>query len=819
MPAKPPARKAKKTAKKTVQKRTTATDAKKPTKPAAKATGAKSASKKKPAAKKTAKKSTTSTRKRGTKTELIPRSADKKSSDKTVALEQLFKKPSEQEFSLPEIQKTDSAGINIRLPGTMSLRSIAKAKAISNLFADAAIERVRKVAYVSSFAFILVGGFYALNGAGVSFGKMAAALPLATNTSGSTTSTLPAPDIIERPIFKVLKEVPAEILTEFTGDFTITNVEKVEVRLFQDGSTKPLLLNAEQVTDDTYRYIIPGATLDTGRYTIRVASEGKGKLGEYLFTIGNFVVKEIEDEVEESAATTTINSTETRIEDKPLEEEDDDMPAESDQAEDEAIATTSTAKVTPGIINSFDVYLSQTTFSEATVVYMGAPKEASNIEIYLRPEGSYNNLFVTAAEQVFNTWRFTLDTANIPAGTYELFARGVYQGVFVESKPKLIHIEQIAPALPTIKQSEVTNNQTDQEDLSDADKDTSTTSNKTASPSVPPREFSELSLAPEPQQARNDEPEKITTELLRKRKDNLEVLLRNYSAAAQAGDKTMLRLAKEELDQEIVAISTEEEITDNIEKNVVNRIASLRDRIDTFEELRRNANDGITALDTDKDGVADFDEQALYQTDPENPDSDADGVLDGVEIMRGFNPKDVTNETILAYESPKDVIGLTRADVLSITEVTPVVETDDSLGKPQVQSRISGTALPNSYVTLYIYSTPTIVTVKTDDTGAFVYLFEKQLEDGAHEVYVAITDNTGNVIAHSEPFAFVKEAEAFTNAADAAAGPITTTPESNRSPYAAALGLGVLALGLVLLMLGIGLRTPTKQEANLEAVT
>src|SRR5690606_477567 len=195
-----------------------------------------------------------------------------------------------------------------------------------------------------------------------------------------------------------------------------------------------------------------------------------------------------------------------------------------------------------------------------------------------------------------------------------------------------------------------------------------------------------------------------------------------------------------------------------------------------------------------------------------------DGVLDGVEIMRGFDPSDDRSEAVLAYESPRDVIGLVRNDVLSITDVSPVVETDESLGKPRVQSKITGKGLPNSYVTLYIFSTPIIVTLKTDDTGSFVYTFEKELENGTHEVYVAITDNAGSVIAHSEPFAFVKEAEAFTPVAEAA-GPISSLEESDGTPYATALGLGVLALGLVLLMLGIGLRTPHRVETNLETVT
>ena len=120
---------------------------------------------------------------------------------------------------------------------------------------------------------------------------------------------------------------------------------------------------------------------------------------------------------------------------------------------------------------------------------------------------------------------------------------------------------------------------------------------------------------------------------------------------------------------------------------------------------------------------------------------------------------------------------------------------------------IQGVALPNSYVTLFVYSSPTIVTVKTDDTGAFSYTFAKELEDGTHEVYVAVTDNSGEIVAQSQVYTFTKQAEAFT------VGSQTTNSAPQeiarpQAPYALGLGLGVLALGIILLMLGIGLRKP-----------
>lgn len=45
-------------------------------------------------------------------------------------------------------------------------------------------------------------------------------------------------------------------------------------------------------------------------------------------------------------------------------------------------------------------------------------------------------------------------------------------------------------------------------------------------------------------------------------------------------------------------------------------------------------------LDSDSDGLINYDEENLYETDPYNPDSDAGGVSDGDEVTRGTNPLD-----------------------------------------------------------------------------------------------------------------------------------------------------------------------------------
>lgn len=47
--------------------------------------------------------------------------------------------------------------------------------------------------------------------------------------------------------------------------------------------------------------------------------------------------------------------------------------------------------------------------------------------------------------------------------------------------------------------------------------------------------------------------------------------------------------------------------------------------------------------DTDLDGLTDQGELQLFLTDPNNPDSDGDGFLDGTEILVGLNPLDSNN--------------------------------------------------------------------------------------------------------------------------------------------------------------------------------
>jgi hypothetical protein len=175
--------------------------------------------------------------------------------------------------------------------------------------------------------------------------------------------------------------------------------------------------------------------------------------------------------------------------------------------------------------------------------------------------------------------------------------------------------------------------------------------------------------------------------------------------------------------------------------------------------------------DTDKDGLNDIDE-IRYGTDPYSADSDFDGFIDGDEVKNGFDPSKYSagdKSDRIVFEDPK-TSGRIRKEVYSVQSVD--LKDTETGGK---SLHFTGKGLPNSFVTIYVYSDPIVLTVKTDSDGNWTYDLDKELEDGTHEAYVAITDNTGKITAKSEPIAFVKTAQAATIIPSVQAAPITET--------------------------------------------
>jgi hypothetical protein len=111
-----------------------------------------------------------------------------------------------------------------------------------------------------------------------------------------------------------------------------------------------------------------------------------------------------------------------------------------------------------------------------------------------------------------------------------------------------------------------------------------------------------------------------------------------------------------------------------------------------------------------------------------------------------------------------------------------------------------------------------VLTVKTDADGNWSYILDKDIEDGSHQAYVAVTDNTGKITAKSEPLAFIKTAEAasLVPSVEASAGERAISPtkswSNNGLYFFITLGLGALALAVA--VLGLIKHNLNKKEEN-----
>jgi len=215
-------------------------------------------------------------------------------------------------------------------------------------------------------------------------------------------------------------------------------------------------------------------------------------------------------------------------------------------------------------------------------------------------------------------------------------------------------------------------------------------------------------------------------------------------------------------------------------------------------------------IDSDQDGLPDDLEKRLG-TNPTSKDTDSDGYLDGAEFTNGYNPVGLGKLTeelapIDQAIAGNKVLGQPKTEGALTPEMTigQVANATNQEGEINYY-QFSGQAEAGSVVALYIYSdVPVVVTVKTGEYGNWQYNFNQHLADGEHEVYLAVNDNTGKVVAKSSPLSFfIKEAKAVSISDFVApALPSQTSEAKSLLVYYIIAGL-VITIGLFLFLLFI----------------
>jgi Bacterial Ig-like domain/Bacterial TSP3 repeat len=705
------------------------------------------------------------------------------------------------------VSKQDSELI---LPSNMSIRAREKALVLLDRIAKDFNGSAQQIAYVSGLCFMLLGASMALAFSAPFSSPSQSALVASSSIEDGAVQNLTTTPLANPtpPEVSLLDPLPPEVLGMTEHKLAVLHAKNVFVkaRSLSDGSV--LTLPIDDLSSELYKFVLDSTKFTGGRYVLRALVESAADGSKHDFVLGEFFVpfkQTTQSTVPTATTTTTTTATQTTT---------------LSNATPTTATTTTTTKATstqsisPAILGPvLTVFAPGSTLQGNVLIKVAAPRDVPFIELYVRAPKSTNSRFVGLAESRSDFWYFFFNTVNVPNGDYELVARTRVSGKEYLSSGVKIKISNFVPQptsapIPVITQATTEADEEAQEPI---------TIEEPTGRSLPDFTLSNIDESSESTTQMVKAPIEIQ-DILSAYTEDIRVLFNRYAVAQQSGDALLVELAKNELvtgKQEILSdILSNESINylaDEIEQVLNERFAILEKRVNTFEELRKTASNGETAIDTDGDGISDFDEQNLYSTDPKLPDTDNDGVLDGVEIMKGFDPKNASTEAVIRYELPQESLSLVQAETLKVESVLPVIINDSESGK-LVQAEIVGKALPLSYVTLYIFSTPTVVTVRADENGAFSYTFEKELEDGSHEVYVAITDNTGAIVARSNPFSFVKQAEAFTPL-DANASTIASSDTlrsfSPTNTYNVVVGLGILAFGLILLMLGVSMREKT----------
>lgn len=399
-------------------------------------------------------------------------------------------------------------------------------------------------------------------------------------------------------------------------------------------------------------------------------------------------------------------------------------------------------------------------------VHVKVNQAVSGVEMRLSRKESKESFYLGQAQYdpIKTEWVFKWDSTQTPDGAYTITpvikagSEAVVQG---DVKTVMVKNE---------KGSEVNNSSTSERATQRASEATSGGTRKPdthATGVVPERAVPALGATPAPVALVT--PEKFI-EKIKKEKQQEEERIKNDIASALVSPD----MAKREATSPVVSQSADQHA---VQAETVKKIEELKVAISEgdIEKKKAIVAEMVNAATASSGGVAS-------------------------EAVRKNVEEKVAKLEQVAEEQKVGVVDTENfsVDALRVAEVATKPDGTQSASKIEFR----GKAIPNSFATLYIYSIPIVVTIKTDKDGYWNYTLDKELENGKHQVYVAITDVKGAVVAKSSPLPFIKEASAVT------LDQINTAPVQQDSPsfvgdnyfYGSILAIALIIIAIFVLL-------------------
>lgn len=424
--------------------------------------------------------------------------------------------------------------------------------------------------------------------------------------------------------------------------------------------------------------------------------------------------------------------------------------------------TTSTTGQNTSVLSATLSLASSGTVSGKQIIYVDSAT-ATGVEIFASSAGSLAPLYIgQASKSGTGTFTYVWDSLKLTNGSYQIFARASNGTQTVDSNKVSVSVSNtsgtVSDTLPRISAGDITTLSQELKRVESATTEAQRALEKEASAAT-----TEYIEGLKKEALKKTDGGETVTWLEAKQK---EILMAAEEAARTRSTLSATSTLEKVLLSDLTEIRLEAEgllgtkiATSTLDAALVKKITDAVRVSVTAETLARERVGEAITNDSDSDSVSDYDELYVFLTNPLDPDTDTDGTSDSDEITKGSNPA-VSGTTPIAYEDILTQGTLVSEDVLSVT----VVEAGEieTVGAEKSLKNIvfRGKGLPNSFVTLYIFSDPIVVTTRTNQNGEWEYVFDRELSDGRHEVYVAVVGSAGKVVAKSNPLPFVKQAEA-----------------------------------------------------------
>ena len=469
--------------------------------------------------------------------------------------------------------------------------------------------------------------------------------------------------------YELISDFPGVVSEDTQIELSIDDVVELQPILFKSG-IRQRVLPSNQTDINTWRYRIDYETLTVGSYS--VVLQVKHSSGS-VFGGGREEFKVLQTTDDTDTSTTTAFTI----------DEDPAVPTQPSSPE---------TNVVDNDISSPSTILVDTTrpLSGEKSIIIVAP-DVDGTEVYLQHTGSLRKDFLGRANFGGDRWKFVWDTIKTPNGEYELIVDhrneyGTYEGGRVTVT---VRNERDIPD-DEVAYVEDVREKTERE-ITEANIDSTVVNTIARQVKLPPKR--ELQVREAEATSTDIVTQKVDTAFA-KIDEELREKIRAYSAAIRSGDLTAETNALAELEavRELAIQSLPEsedlnELLEKVEEEINNRVARVTRDIEKAEEVIKNRVGDAARKDTDNDGITDFDEISIYNTDPFSADSDNDGFTDEAEILGGYDPNDAAQEATIKFESPKDT-AIVREDVFVVESIVAVEPPADDSELEEVETDI-----------------------------------------------------------------------------------------------------------------------------------